>query len=355
MRIGIVTLFNNVNYGNKFQNFAMQEILEEVTGAKVETLVPLYYIPTSFRQALSMFHLLLFNFYHWILKDDYWKKNQPFAPFTQKRLITYHYLSRYGKTPKCVARRFDYFVVGSDQVWNPGNRKKERDLFYLTFAERQQRKNIAPSLGVSVIPDEFMAEMSQLLNGFDSFSCREEEGCNLIKEITGKQAIHLLDPTMVYSKEKWMEIAEVIETPQRFALLAFLGPRNDNVNRVVEYLSHNGIEIINVFERDNFYTPEQMLYLIGRSDIILTDSFHFTAFSVNFNVPFVAFQRDGCEHDRAMFSRITSLLKMFGLEARIFSNDMLDNLWDVEFETSNCVLLEERKKFMLYVKNQFKS
>lgn len=117
--------------------------------------------------------------------------------------------------------KYEYFVSGSDQVWNP-NDPMVSEINFMTFAPKSKRLTYAPSFGVSSIPEKYKKDYSKWLEGLDNISVREEEGANIIKELTGKDARVVIDPTMLHTKEKWISISKSdINKPKGKYLLTY--------------------------------------------------------------------------------------------------------------------------------------
>ena len=219
--------------------------------------------------------------------------------------------------------KYDYVVVGSDQVWhNWSETMKELEYFYLRFVDENKRVNYAPSFGVLEIAPEFIEVNKKFLNCFKKLSCREKDGCELIKNLTGREALHVLDPSMLLTSEDYMKIARKpnFEVPQHYALSYVLGGIIDTHKSLLENVQKNLpiIDIYNDFENLERYLtgPEEFVWLIAHADLILTDSFHGNAFSINFKKNFVSLI---CPNDKS--HRIESLLSSFCLSNRIYNND----------------------------------
>ena len=103
--------------------------------------------------------------------------------------------------------KYDYFSVGSDQVWNPNYVDCYRWMF-LQFTERDQRVALSPSIGMSSLSSPYARrQMSRGLRGFDRLSVRERDGAKLIKQLTGQDATVLVDPTLMVTADSWRSVA----------------------------------------------------------------------------------------------------------------------------------------------------
>lgn len=135
-------------------------------------------------------------------------RNIKFDEFTQKLIKQSEYVINKDNIPKGIEEKYDYFICGSDKVWNP-NFYFNSEVDFLTFANKGQRIAYSPSFGVSNIQKERKEEYTKWINEMDYLSVREEAGAEIIKRLTNRDAIVLLDPTMMLSKREWLEIAKM--------------------------------------------------------------------------------------------------------------------------------------------------
>lgn len=338
--IGIVTLYGHFNYGNRYQNYAVQEILKRYNYDA--TTIVVYKNLKPILKTIAYFLLQPFG-------NIKVKRYVKIAQFSNKCIPTKIIIRKDLKIPDKVSEQFQYFVTGSDQVWNPLIRQKERDNFFLRFAEKKQRICISPSFGVSQIAPEYIKDFTDGLNSFEHLCSRESDGAEIIRNLTGRDAEVLIDPTLALDKKQWSAIfSDVKLNNRKYIIKAMLGKCSGKKNEYIENLARqNGLEIIDIFS--NAFSPEEVLYLISKASAVCTDSFHFTAFSINFNTPFLVFQREGNKVGSSMYSRLTSLLKMFHLEERTYPSLSPAEVTKCDFNFSNEILAHERKKFYKYV------
>ena len=246
---------------------------------------------------------------------------------------------------------FDYYSVGSDQVWNPYF--ADFSTYYLLdFINSENKIAYAPSFGVSSIPTNMIEKFKKSLLSFKSLSCREDSGAELIKELTNKEVSVVVDPTMLLETREWDQI---IECPKKYEnkkyiVLYFLGKisKEDKI-KIKQFALDNNCEIIKLldcFSDDYKYGPSEFLGLIKNSYAVFTDSFHASLFSIMYKKPFLVFSRK--EKGKSMSSRIETLLKKFNLENRKF-NGNFKQLFDDNYNNVDKVLETERKKSYDYI------
>ena len=114
----------------------------------------------------------------------------------------------------------DLYIAGSDQVWHPVLlRRKDDRAYWLDFgSDRIRRIAYAASFGSDQCPLRLQAELTARLSRFDILSVREESGVAICQAV-GKEAVHVLDPTLLLAKEEYLSLHEIY--PQAL-LLTFL-------------------------------------------------------------------------------------------------------------------------------------
>lgn len=384
MKIGIITLVGD-NYGNKFQNYAVEQLLGEygqvvtyrvqeqpraATVVQQRTLLQKLrpaYIREVFRCRL-MYRYDITNTERSILGNLWYvqthkkallaakdRRSRKFAAYQQDFL---HLSPRVITFENCREPEWneshDLFVCGSDQIWNP-TYATTSELAFLSFA-RGKALALAPSFGLSEIPEDAKDSYKTWLGNIDVLSVREEAGQRIIRDLTGRGAVLLLDPTMAIEPAHWEALAKAPETnlPERYILTYFLGRVNRDYKKKIRQISRQtGLPVVNLFdiEQPDYYSfdPNEVLYAIRHASLVLTDSFHGTVFSILFRRDFLVFQRN--EGKLSMSSRLTTLLKKFGLEARMLSGEAVpaETIPASRWEEVARILDQERRRTRAYV------
>lgn len=371
-KIAIITLYDDTNFGNKIQNYAVQTYFKRMSYG-VYT-IPYYeqlHIPlTPIRIAKKAVHLALFFTEYEkkrnerILKND---KRRSYISEFSKQYIQTATMVRYRKLPKDLSKEYDYFVTGSDQVWHCWrNDRLELEYFLLVFTEPEQRLTIAPSFGFDKFPEKHIETYKKGLEGFEYISVREERGAELIKELTGKEATVLLDPTMLIDTSEWLKIlkkpSQYVDDKYIFVytLGGFKGELREMTCKLAEEL---GFKVIDIMDIDSDYyihtRPDEFLYWIHNAKLVVTDSFHASVFSILFNKPFVVTERTDI---KGMGSRLDTLFNKFGIIGRHFdelkdgfdsTGEVRNKLFSAEYSGVQAVLEAERKKAEEFYKKCF--
>lgn len=343
MKIGIITLLGKYNYGNRLQNLAVTELLSR-RGFQIETIVcESNNIRTFIREIIPF---LLF-----------WKpqscKKRNFSKFNKKHLKFRILYTKNAIIPNSLDDEFDYFAVGSDQVWNPEIRKTQRSNFFLKFTKPEKRLCMAPSIGIDKIPNEYENDIRNGVDGISVLCCRETIGASEIQRISGKPCLVLLDPTLALDNVYWRSIGCYKDIPhKKYAFCMFLGNISNNLKKVIsDYCNNNNLIKIEMTDSQSvFYSrgPEYFISLIDKASVIFTDSFHAIAFSVNLNKQFYVLDRI-LPGFSSMNSRILSLLSILGIQNRFISEGVSLNLNDIDYVQVNNKLLLEREKWNAYL------
>ena len=336
-KVGIVTLHGYHNYGNKLQNYALQEVLNDL-GFIADTLIlstqrtPLSAIydkaKKTFRrsplESIAMVTRKLksrpISTEHEELVDS---RINVFKRFSKDHLSEKFFLLDRENVAK-INKDYDYFITGSDQVWNPiyiSNMKK----YFLTFADKSKRVAYAPSFSCPKLPKSYEKKYRKWLKEMSKLSVREQEGAKIIEELTGMNAPVLVDPTLLLSKEQWLAIAnKACNRPEEgYILTYFLGEISSDTEQYIQNLAQEkNMKIINlgdVRDKESYITgPREFVDYINNAGVLLTDSFHGVVFSILLETPFLVYERK--TNIPTMYSRIETLLDKFDLRHREAGN-----------------------------------
>ena len=364
-KIGIITLNGYFNYGNRLQNYALQHAVE-MLNFECETILNDTYILNENNATDKIKNFLKKDFLSQLITINEKIKNKTIKRINQNRVTIFKEFSKkylnetkfsisIGNITPNIEDKYKYFISGSDQVWNP-NDPLVSEINFMTFAPKHKRLTYAPSFGVSSIPEKNKKDYGKWLDGIDNISVREEEGANIIKELTGKYAQVVIDPTMLHTKEKWMSIAKAdINKPQgKYLLTYFLGRIPKDVKgRLRKIAKNNNLEIVNLadIKYKKYYVtgPSEFIDYINDATFFMTDSFHGCVFSLLLETPFIVCDREGHTKEENMSSRIETFVKKFKLESRKFNNIKDEDIFKCNYSESKKILDEERKKAWNYI------
>lgn len=355
LKIGIITLNGYFNYGNRFQNYALQEYISRLFNESIVNTI--WYL--KYNSSLKENMITLKNIRRYVFNRHGFKDFIDSGKYVYKIIREYNFKKFSDKYINSVFdyeikpdlnNRYDYFIAGSDQIWNPYWLKNSTE--FLQFADRNKRIAYAASFGVSEIPDDKIDVVKKGLEGIDFISVREHEGAKIVKELTGRTVPVLVDPTLLLTSEEW---EKVMERPawyrdEKFILVYFLSKLPDKIKSDIQHLAERyKLKIVDLMDKENidYYCspPSEFLYLIKNCSLMYTDSFHGTVFSILNKKPFVVSSRENVSMN--MDSRIDTLLSMFHLEDRKVSKDNnyeITNPMEIEFPDVEAILERERQR-----------
>ena len=363
MNIAIVTIYDLNNYGNRLQNYATVKFLQNC-GYSVETIILDYNTLSGSVKNLIKKIIGIKTYRDWnmqqeedervnSLSENQKRRYRNFYKFTYEH-IPPRYIRIIEGVPSLKIRKYDYFLVGSDQVWNP-EIAQARPWEFLCFAPPTKRVAWCASFGIEEIED-MDYKIGKELKKFRQISVREKSGAQLVEKLSGRKAEVLIDPTLMLTAQEWLEVAEEpngYNLPEKYILTYFLGNKTFGLQREIGYYANElDAEVVDLLDESNqkLYSagPEVFVYLIANAKLVLTDSFHACVFSFLFQKPFLVYERNEI-NKKNMMSRIDTLLETFDLR-RKFRNSGLDNeILEANYEKGYRALETEREKVKKYI------
>ncbi len=299
--IRIITFHSAYSFGAVLQSFALWKFLEEkFTDVKI----------INFRPELFS---LNFN----------WKN-----PISWPKYFSFSFAKKIGLTREYSANEIrinppkaDTYIIGSDQVWNPRITQCYQDIYFGHFIPATSKKiSYASSFGQDHFNSEEMDKISYYIHGFDSISVRENSGIDLIRSLTGTDAIHVLDPTfLIEDYTKYFNLGRIKNELCLFVLdnesiecFKYTKKISDSLNLRPKVL--NKRKPVAGFRCIAFPTIPRFLKEIYQSKFVITNSFHGLAFSIIFKKNFLFIGTN-----KRNLTRPLSLLESLGLENRLFN------------------------------------
>lgn len=364
--IGIVTIGDYNNYGNRLQNFALYYVLNDKLQNNAYTIVNFKNFetqPQKFSNHVLWYlkrmikGMLKVGFLYFKMEKKIQSRRSNLKAFSEKWTKEY--------TPKNAKFRidvdyndFDKIVLGSDQVWNfEWVNKDQANYYMLSGVPREKRIGYAVSMGNPPVKRGYLINFKREIRYFDCLSVREKATQKYLKNKFNIDSELVLDPTMLLSKKEWvtaLNLKKADDSP--FVLTYFLSePSNKMKSLLQELRKTEKLKVINLFSTNKgdikYYDvdPKEMLEYIFSASCILTDSFHGSVFSSLFHVPFVV---DNNRDGGGMSSRITTLLDTLKLQNRVLTTDYsIRTLFSVTFSHVDKILLDEQKKSLLFLDN----
>lgn len=326
MKIALITIHNVTNYGAVLQAYATKVVLSRYGQVSTVDYRTKYLSRNMdkirFEPSVHGFKMLVHDLLNlpWRLKlvsrfKTFIKSNMNLTDTMGAKELSE------GK-----ADNFDVYVCGSDQIWNPAvvsPDNKIDPIFFLSFARDDVKKfSFASSIGHHHYTKDEKRQVKDLLSSFEMISVRESDGKKKIEEILPEKRIfHVVDPTLILSKNEWYSLFHVEEEIKDY-LLVYSVPRTELIRKAVDYFSKELalrivavdrmlLPIAKVDKHVRNAGPNEFIRLFANASFVVTDSFHGACFSVNFAKPFA------CISANKGANRQESLLRLLGIENRI--------------------------------------
>ena len=372
MKIGILTIHDSPNYGACLQCYALWKYLSD-QGYDCE-IIDLHrpgshpdYIPSrKYRRARPVQKSILKKL-KLLLKRSLGKKplqRQYYNEESKIKFDAFNSLYTKGKPYNNIDEfydnppQYDVYISGSDQLWNP-TQIYCIEPYFLTFVSGENKKKISfsTSIGIIGLTDKEKYLFKRWLSDFTAISVREKQAKDLLSTFVAREVIQTSDPTFLLQPSEWKELANYpnIKTPY----ILYFALHIDNV--ILDYCKKLSIEsglplyVMNQTQPapiDNSYFaikdagPRDFIGYIANADMVITDSFHCTVFSIikkkkNFYVYIAPNSNRG--------SRIEDLLNAFSLSNHILNNDFERNYKELQGskpdkDMNMSIIQQERKR-----------
>ncbi|SEE38410.1 polysaccharide pyruvyl transferase family protein [Jiangella alba] len=353
MKVGIITLPLNVNYGGMVQAFALRRVLER-QGHEVWFIdrdgwprFPPARKPRGYVDGMRTSRRLggTVSLRGMRSRDDLVRRTRA----NTQRFVDEFVGPAVAMADLTASDGFEALVVGSDQIWRPAYEIVAPHPFesvFFSFAEHWDVKRLsyAPSFGVDEweFSERQTRRCAELLQRFDGVSVREQSGVALCRDHLGADAEQVLDPTMLLEPTDYADVMGDDAAGGEGRVFTYVLDPGDDKDRVVGKVAAftgaevTGIEIGKVAERLNYAVPiavetdgphrttldsivvppvESWLRGFRDASFVVTDSFHGSVFAILFRKPFVVYANGSRGR-----TRFTSLLSLFGLEDRLITS-----------------------------------
>lgn len=319
-----ITFHASHNYGSVLQAYALQKKIKalgyenEIINFRTERQKDLYSVFTKRKG----FRYLLKNLSHAMFYKQLKCKYDRFEDFILNELNTTKTEYATIEEIERAQLKYDYYISGSDQIWNPIPADFDW-AYYLPFVKGGKKVSYAASFGqLSTVGNvDIQSKIKKYLELYDWISVREKGSADNVKVIAGKDAETVLDPTLLLSAEEWDKVASQEEQIQGKYIFLYTLFATKEIIDIAKYFSKilglkvvvsnfsNNIDVFNSFVKKYDCGPREFLWYIKNASLILTSSFHGTAFALIYQKPFFSI---GGKDD----ARINTLLELRGLSDR---------------------------------------
>lgn len=350
MKIGILTINDNNNYGNRLQNYAVQtNILKTIKRDCVA--------PKNISCSVNRKYYLLKRIKYFIYNKEIYNNNKNRAKNFMRFNENINYSKKFILSINGI-KKYDCVIAGSDQIWNPYlERLKDVDL--LTFIELNKRIAFSASLGIDTLSTTFNNNyLKKAFNVFKTISVRETNGKNIIESLTGRNDVEVLvDPTLMLTNDEWDKVSKKPKMlrSKKYILNYFLGDLSEEREKEIQRVANeNNCEIVELLDESSFfyeYGPCEFLYLEKNAFLICSDLFHLSIFAIIYNRPFFIFDREQ-KNLAKMNSRIDTLILKLKLKNKKYNGKKIakENM-SHDYSGAYKLLDIEKKKAINFLKN----
>lgn len=349
MKAAVLTLHNMCNYGSQLQTYATQEKLLQyfddvvfIDYRRPDTYgisFLRYFSKGNPIKAVAVLPTLL------RYKRLFGTFQKKYIHLTDKTYLTEKDFENFEDIA-------DVYFSGSDLVWSTSLNHGVIPMYYLNFVpDGKPKYAYASSFGEAKLSKKEIDQTIDYILRFTRISVRESSGESILKkQYHYSAAVQIPDPTLAFPGEYWRNLAPACTIQGNYILIYSLNRNEDLDKYAVELSKKTGYKLYRLCTRyDHMMRPGYSIVmppvfafitLIDHAKLVLTDSFHGTAFSMNLETPPI------CVNPPACGERLRSFLTMLGEEDRFISDfqdfDILDR--HVDFERVRDVLAHEREK-----------
>lgn len=355
MLADVITLHSVANYGTQLQALATQEKLKEyfedvrfIDYRRKDTyglgLFRTFSKGNIFRGLVSLPTLLIWHF-----KFQNFRKK--YLNLTSKKYLNRHDFEKFEDDA-------DYYVVGSDQVWNTDWNGGVIPPLYLNFIENKPKISFSSSFGMKELESKDINEVKKYLKSFKCISVREPSGMDIVIKqlgISDINVVQLVDPVLSMPADFWRKISSENRISGKYILIYSLNHNKNLDNYARELSKRTGIKLIRFCTRvDQIFRSGHskvipnildLVSFIDDAEYVITDSFHATAFSMLMNTDPI------CIYPEKFSGRISEFLNLVEENDRHLESytdfDIINK--KIDFDKVNDILKKERLRVDKYL------
>ncbi|NSE33124.1 polysaccharide pyruvyl transferase family protein [Faecalicatena fissicatena] len=353
-KIGIITFHTALNYGAVLQTYALQNFIKkngvdnEIIDYKCKFIEKCYkpFFISDGKIVNSLVRGILFG-------STIRKKRRVFDRFLNERLELSKEIHTKSELQE-IAEKYEYCITGSDQVWSPISAGFD-EMYFLPGLDKRRKFSYAASIGATDVSEEIKQQLKQRLADYSVISVREESAKKLLKQLDNTKKIEVhVDPTLLLNIEEWKKLVGEDMVKQKYLLIFNVEKPIQDIEYAKKIAKIQGLKIIYINERTirkdpeiTYYktlSPEQFLTLFYYADVVVTNSFHGTVFSIIFNKCFYV----ELENKRQRNIRVEGLLEKLEIKNREIDMEKM-NYEMPNWNRVNEILNQERKRTLSYL------
>lgn len=309
MKVGVLTFHRATNYGTMLQAYAMVTALKKL-GVDAELID---YRPEYLERTMKIRKLKIGNSIKEIISvvanrlifgSQLSEKIEHFELFMNQYMCCSSSVYYTPKELSSAIHEYDVLISGSDQLWN--ERITGEDMTYFLPFEHPNKISYGSSFGVSAISRERSVNIYPLLSKFSHITTREATAGNIIDQLfdsfgikNGVKLHRVVDPTLLLNSEEWCELKpNNFNLPSAGYILTYYMIETPLLRKITRRLQREtGLPVVNLkpSKRQMLFKqgknvmwagPAEFIACYASAKYVVTNSFHGTAFAINFEIPF---------------------------------------------------------------------
>ena len=371
-KVGIVTWYWG-NYGSILQAYALQQAVVEL-GFDAEVIQH----RVTGRKGIQIKYRLMHQGFIPTVRYYSNRIRAKFASDKDRREIETRYcafeqflrenlvfsVEKYGNSDYQNCQGYDYYICGSDQIWNP-NTTFFSPFYWLGFVKAGKKIAYAPSMGSSAVNVAEIRRMKEYLETFAAISVREKKTEDVLKETIGVDVTTVCDPTMLLDADIWRKKLPTRSVPDDYLFAYLIRGSKEQREYITQVAKRHGLKLVvypymekNAIKSDEkdwgdircFQdSPFDFLEKISNANMVITDSFHCTVFSTLFHKDFYVLRKT--KDTTNQFARMDQLLGICDQKSRILSVHNSFEHVDTDFQKSDKAISQFSRMSMEFLKN----
>ena len=325
-RVGIMTWYYGVNYGALAQSLALYRTIQSL-GFECELI---NYKPKTYLKTIRNSNLPKRREFY---RLDRWVSGLQKI----RKLSTTEYFTvsdRVHSAKEINDKNYDVVVFGSDAIFNTDH--PLCDSLYYGVGINTRKITYSPSCEylspATKLPKSYVDSIKEMT----AVSVRDVNTFEFIRNNTGIDAQITVDPTFLYS---FSEIGQRV-CSEKYLLFYSFSNWNEYCVKITSFAAEHSLKIVCVGQKVSWAdisienaSFEQWIQAFRDAELVVTDSFHGTVFSLKNRKQLVLCGREDKK------AKISSLLKQFDITIGIYKGELID-----EYLSRNSICYEEKQE-----------
>lgn len=369
-KIGTITFHRSLNYGSVLQTFALQAVIKQIFKNQCCTEVIDFY-PPGIHEVRSVFvpvHSIknaIRNVLMLAYAPAFAKRRREFNRFLTNNVVVSKKRYTFQSDMSVLDQEYEILIAGSDQIWN--NKARDfSDKYFFPESQKARKVAYAPSIGNGQYELPKHQIIYDSLKRFDAISVRELSGAEKLRLFlnTSEEIPVVLDPTLLLNSENYKHLEHERTYSEKYIFLYSVNMDRRTLEIAKTVSKKTGLPLVSIYTtnasiRTHQYgirlskqnSPEDFLGLIHHAELIISDSFHGTAFSINYSKKFYSVcEKDPSKRD----ARLETILSRLGLKDRMlffedFERD--DYLESIDYSEAKIQLNKLRSESLDFLSN----